>query len=129
MLRGLSRRCSQNTGRSAGPSRTPDVVVITADAAARVREIQAASGARYLRVSIKVTGYDGMIPTGFQDSLDLTDDVDPETDYLGRSQGILVVVDRRTAAFFAKGVTVDWEVDADGPGSFRILGVGDRAPR
>jgi len=97
-----------------------DLVVVTPDAAARVREIQAETGAHYLRVSVVVTGYDGVVPTGFQNKLDLVDDVDPETDYLCRSRGISVLIDRRTAWLFAKGVTVGWDIGPDGRGGFSI---------
>jgi Fe-S cluster assembly iron-binding protein IscA/alpha/beta superfamily hydrolase len=81
-----------------GPERK-DFVVLTPRAAAQVRQLMQQSGARYLRVRVSAD---------YQYKLDLDTRVDPQGDYLGESQGVAVVVDRKSGLSLPAGITVDF---------------------
>ena len=96
------------------------VVRVTPAAAVEIRRVTAGLGQWVVRVQTVVTGFDGIAPAGFQDRVDVDNAADPETDYLDETQGIPVVVDRRTAAFLGSGVVLDWGTQPDGRIGFAL---------
>src|SRR5262249_20095614 len=83
-----------------------DIVVLTPRAAAQLRKIM--QGKQYLRVSVAADN---------QYKLDLDPRTDPKDDYRGESQGIEIVVDRKSSELLPVGITVDF-VNEEGKSGF-----------
>jgi Fe-S cluster assembly iron-binding protein IscA/alpha/beta superfamily hydrolase len=88
-----------------------DRVVLTPRAAARVRNLMQDHRAKYLRVSVS---------DNYQYKLDLDQRMDPKEDYLVESQGVPVVVDRKSSLLLPIGICVDF-VDANGITGFKFI--------
>jgi iron-sulfur cluster assembly accessory protein len=85
-----------------------DIVVLTPRAAAELRKIMQGQGKQYLRVSVAADN---------QYKLDLDPQTDPKDDYQGESQGIEIVVDRKSSQLLPVGITVDF-VNEEGKKGF-----------
>jgi iron-sulfur cluster assembly accessory protein len=113
--------CDERGGRSAATVATTapafehaDVIELTPLAATKVREMSPAgfdvTTTAYLRIGVEQAE-----PALFRYSLDITDAANPAIDYLGHSQGIRIVVDRR-CSFYLTGTTIDYRVTEGGAG-------------
>jgi Fe-S cluster assembly iron-binding protein IscA len=89
------------------------VITVTPSA---VKSIQKSAGETtdwYVRVRIEVFRDGGGMPTGFRDKVEAVEDAYPEFDLLDDSQGVSVLVDRRSADYL-EGTTLDWIRGEDG---------------
>ena len=92
------------------PPEPKDVVRLTRPAMEKVLELRKSSGARYLRVGVR-----GNAQMGLSYDLRLDDWADPENDFIGRSEGVRIVVSKRSSLFL-EGTTIDWRVGEAGEG-------------
>jgi Fe-S cluster assembly iron-binding protein IscA/glutaredoxin len=94
-----------------GDKTGPNVrVVFTSAAAEQARKLLAERKAPYVRVSVS---------DDFQYKLDFAAKTDPADEHLEESQGVPVVVDRRSAALLSPGIIVDFE-GANGDAGFKF---------
>jgi Fe-S cluster assembly iron-binding protein IscA len=96
-----------------GTAERRDVVRLTPAAAAKVREFLGGASP-YLRVATKQT--DGGPPAM---ALDAGVRIDPQSDYLGESEGIQIIVPRESAPHLA-GKVIDWVEAGDGRSGFSL---------
>jgi len=90
-----------------------DVIMLTPLAASKVREMSKdfdLDKTVYLRVGVSPAQ-----APHFKYSMDITESVDPTTDFLGLSQGFRVVVDAKSAPFLA-GTAIDYRSTDSGSG-------------
>jgi len=88
-----------------------DHVTLTVRAAEKVREIMLDRQEKYLRVSVSPE---------YQYQLEVVDRMDPAVDYLAISEGVSVLVDRKSSAYFAVGTAVDF-VEENGRTGFKFI--------
>jgi iron-sulfur cluster assembly protein len=88
------------------------VVGLTPAAVAKLRDALRRDGKPYVRVGVVSGG-----TTGFMYDLKLDNVLDGDNDYLDGSDGVEVIVDKRSALFLY-GATVDWKTAADGRQGF-----------
>jgi acetyl esterase/lipase len=89
-----------------------NIVALTPRAAAEVRKLaEDVKGTWYLRARISTTD--------LKYKLDIETYINSKLDYLGESEGIPIVVDRRSVLLFPAGITVDY-ADEDGRRGFII---------
>jgi Fe-S cluster assembly iron-binding protein IscA/alpha/beta superfamily hydrolase len=85
-----------------------EIIALTPRAAAQVRKLMQQTGGRYLRVSVTDNS---------TYKLDLDQQTDPQNDIVGESQGVPVVVDRKSSQLLPAGMTVDF-IDEGGQRGF-----------
>jgi Fe-S cluster assembly iron-binding protein IscA/pimeloyl-ACP methyl ester carboxylesterase len=96
-------------------ARARNIVVLTPQAAAKIRELmKAQANLRYLRVRVVEGHY----------KLDLDPETDPAQDYQGESRGVRVVIDRDSAKSILEGTVVDY-IDEAGTKGFKISAPAD----
>lgn len=95
------------------------VIMVTPAAVARIRSTAAGTGAWYVRARVEVFRDAGEMPTGFKNRVEVVTDIYPEFDLIDDSQGVPVVVDRRSAEFLG-GNTLDWVEGEDSRSGFRL---------
>jgi iron-sulfur cluster assembly accessory protein len=123
LITGCSDNDAGRTRRVAPNIRSPaiekavekhQVVKLTPAAAAKLRSIRPGQRQGYLRVAVLFEG-----PTGFTYDLKFDRKLDVKNDYLHNDDGILTVVDKRSALFL-EGATIDWQTTADGQQGFKF---------
>jgi Fe-S cluster assembly iron-binding protein IscA len=73
----------------------------------------------HVRVRIEVFRDESGMPTAFKNRVDLDPDIYPEIDLIDESQGVPVVVDRRSADYLG-GFVLDWGQGTDGRSGIKL---------
>lgn len=89
-----------------------NLIRLTPAAAEKVREYLKQANATYLRMTARRLGSEPV-----SQAIDLVSAPDPDSDYLGESQGVQVVVSRESAAVLDRP-TIDWVEGTDGKSGF-----------
>lgn len=112
--KGDEKESSKNDDRSRPTDKVN--VALTPAAGEKIRTLLKDKQAKYLRVSVEELHPD----TGeFKRKLDLDDAFDPKEDYLSESQGVRIVVDKRSLLFLQEGTIVD--LGEDEQSGFRFI--------
>jgi Fe-S cluster assembly iron-binding protein IscA len=109
----LTRQRYKRVGPPAG--KVPEcrnLVRLTPAAAAKVREFLKQAPATYLRVTARRIGNEPVTQ-----AVDVIGAVDPDSDYLGESEGVQIVVPRESAAILTPTL-IDWVDQTDGRSGF-----------
>lgn len=91
-----------------------NVVILTPAAGEMIKEVQKQQGYDFVRAGVEKGG-----PTGFIYDLGFAEAPNHESDYLGESQGIRIVVDRADSIYL-EGATIDFITDENGQRGFKF---------
>jgi iron-sulfur cluster assembly protein len=105
---------SQQSSRSFEQFQRKDIVSLTPAAADMIRQVQKQEGYDFVRAGVKQDG-----PTGFLYDLGFSVEPDADKDFLSESQGIRIVVDKRSAIYL-DGATIDFTTDEQGQRGFKF---------
>lgn len=101
------------TTTNASPTNKHDVVKLTPDAAAKVRDFQKQANKRFLRVSVKGGG-----TTGYTYDMGM-ENTQTDDDFVGESNGIEILIDKRSSIYL-DGATIDWQTTPEGDTGFKF---------
>ena len=95
------------------------MIAVTPAAQEQIRSAAMGMKGWHVRVRVEIFRDGRGTPAGFKNRVDLDPEVYPEIDLIDESQGIPVLVDRRSADFLEGGV-LDWVEGKDGRAGFQF---------